>query len=267
MRRLAILAQFDPGRGLPVHVRLHLERLRPVARRLILVSNSPLSGAAAAEARAVADLVIERANTGFDFAAWRDALAAETPADWDEILLTNSSLVGPLWPLEPLLDRMARTGADLWGLVRSREYREHLQSFFLVFRGGLPGSAAFADFWRGVEDAPDKATAIGRYELGLSHQFEASGFRTGEVVFDLPFPRNLAVYRRKGLLPFPLRVLDANKRGKQVLVPMALVRAGVPYLKSREALARTPRGALLRRALRSDRRIDYPLDAVLGPRG
>ena len=68
-RRLVILAQYDAEGGVPPHVRIHLERLRPFAQRLVLVSNSPISPKARCWAEAVCDRVLERENIGYDFAA------------------------------------------------------------------------------------------------------------------------------------------------------------------------------------------------------
>ncbi|MEL6102978.1 MAG: rhamnan synthesis F family protein [Pseudomonadota bacterium] len=115
-RRIAILAQYDPDGGVPAHVRVHLEGLRDVVDRLILVSNSPINPEAKEAIGSVCDRVVARKNIGWDFAGWRDVIASEdiTPFDW--VILTNSSVIGPLYPLEPILEKMEASGKDFWGI-------------------------------------------------------------------------------------------------------------------------------------------------------
>ncbi|MFY0691886.1 MAG: hypothetical protein JXR14_08215 [Paracoccaceae bacterium] len=85
-KRLAILAQFDPAGGLPAHVRVHLDRLGEIAERRVLVSNSPMDAETREMALSVCEKVIVRENIGWDFAAWRDALAEEEMSAWTHVI-------------------------------------------------------------------------------------------------------------------------------------------------------------------------------------
>lgn len=221
-RRLAILAQFDPDGGLPTHVRIHLEHLRPLVERLVLISNSPLKDAARARAGAICDRVVLRDNIGWDFAAWRDALAGESPDEWDWTILTNSSVIGPLFPLAPIFDRMEASGVDFWGMTRSREIRPHLQSWFLAFSGSATASDAWHAFWAGVRDFLEKRRVIRDYELGLTATLEAAGLRSQQVV-------TFAKWRLQPTLrpPFVFRPNNAT-----IHAPVQLIANGVPYLKA-----------------------------------
>lgn len=231
-RRLVILVQYDPEGGVPAFVRIHLARLRPIAARLVLVSNSPISEAARRIAETLCDSVIVRENIGWDFAGWRDALAAETMAEWDEVVLTNSSVVGPLYPLGPIMDRMDSRDHDFWGMVHSRQIQSHLQSYFLAFGRRVITSRAWHAFWRNVEDLVDKRQVIRRYEVGLTRALHAAGFSFGQLIDDPRFPRSIRLVhldRLKSRFRVPMNV---NYVHKTVELHQEMIEQGMPYLKA-----------------------------------
>lgn len=221
-RRLAILAQYDPDGGMPAHVRIHLEHLRPLVQRLVLVSNSPLTEEATARAGAICDRVVLRDNAGWDFAAWRDALSKERPESWDWTVLTNSSVIGPLFPLAPILDRMENRGVDFWGMTRSREMCPHLQSWFLAFSGSTTTSNAWRVFWSSVRESVEKHRVIRDYELNLTPHLEAAGLHSGQVV----------TFERWRLTPTPRFPFAVWRSNETLLSPLELIEKGVPYLKA-----------------------------------
>ncbi|MDU8928290.1 rhamnan synthesis F family protein [Alisedimentitalea sp. MJ-SS2] len=231
-KRLAILAQFDPRNGLPAHVRLHLEGLRPVVSRLVLVSNSPLDTASREIAEQLCDRVLVRENTGWDFAAWRDVLLTETLGEFDRIILTNSSVVGPLYPLAPIFEAMDARASDIWGMVMSRNKGLHLQSYFLSASAKVFLSEAWRKFWASVKDFGDKRQVIRRYEVGFSRAMIEAGFALSAMIKPLRFPENLRIVnieRLKGRLKVPFSVNHINRT---VEFHEDLIRRGMPYLKA-----------------------------------
>lgn len=231
-RRLVILVQYDPEGGLPGFVRIHLERLQPIASRLVLVSNSPMSEEAQQLAEGICDSVIVRENVGWDFAGWRDALAAEDMAEWDAVVLTNSSVVGPLYPLDRIMDRMDGRGHDFWGMVHSRHIQSHLQSYFLAFAPQVIVSDPWRAFWQGVEDLVDKRQVIRRYEVGLTRKLHIAGFSFGHLIDDPQFPRSVRLVhidRLRSRLRVPM---DVNYVNRTVELHQELIALGMPYLKA-----------------------------------
>lgn len=231
-RRIAILAQFDPDHGLPAHVHLHLQGLRPVVERLILVSNSPLDPASLATAEEVCDRVLVRENTGWDFAGWRDVLSTEVVAGFDRVILTNSSVIGPLYPLGPILENMDARSPDIWGMVLSRNKGLHLQSYFLCASARVVASSAWREFWDSVQDIDDKRQVIRRYEVGFSQAMAKAGFGLVPMMPPLRFPTNLRIVnieRLKGRVKVPFSVNHINRT---VELHEDLVRRGMPYLKA-----------------------------------
>lgn len=256
-RRLVILAQFDPDNALPAHVRLHLERLRKDADKLVLVSNSPIDERGLEIARRLCDSVIERENIGWDFAGWRDALAAEDMADYDEIVLTNSSVIGPLFDLAPIFAEMAARPCAFWGMVYSRQKGPHLQSYFLCFEASVFRSAAWAAFWRTVRDIRDKETVILRYEVGLTRHLTDAGFRVDSYIPSPRFPGSIRLLysRRLGRFPAPWSV---NRVNRTIHRYFELILDGMPYLKASLLWGKDTHRFRHRDALKRLRTTDYP---------
>lgn len=261
-RRLVILVQYDPEGGLPAYVRIHLERLQPIAARLVLVSNSPLSAGAQRVAESICDRVIVRGNVGWDFAGWRDALAAENMRAWDAVVLINSSVVGPLFPLLPIVEKMEARGHDFWGMVRSRHLGPHLQSYFLAFERNVITSFTWSDFWRGVEDLHDKRKVIRRYEVGLTKTLVREGFSPGSFIES---PRGVNAIRLvhlnrfKGMFRIPMNVNFVNTT---LALHRELVERGMPYLKAslfwgKDMYRRSPLDRI-----KSIPKMDYPWEEI-----
>jgi hypothetical protein len=133
--------------------------------------------------------VLRKPNVGYDFGSWAvglDAFAAVRRSP--TVVLANDSLVGPFASLDPVLDRMERTTADVWGLTETLQFARHLQSYFVAYRGGVLADAPLEWFWRGVRHHSDKQTIIHRNEIGLGRLLEREGyaidalFGAGQVV-------------------------------------------------------------------------------------
>jgi lipopolysaccharide biosynthesis protein len=87
--------------------------------------------------KALCALVVQRRNFGLDFGAWRD-LIPEVRRRWsipEELLLANDSVLGPIYPLAPVIDTMRTGGEGLFGLTESQQGGVHLQSYMLLARG------------------------------------------------------------------------------------------------------------------------------------
>ena len=220
--RLAIVAHFANGHALARHVQIHLHLLRPLVDKLVLISNSPLDRGALRSAQSVCDSVHQRDNTGWDFAAWRDALANESPEQFDWTILTNSSVVGPVFPLRPLLEDMEATDADFWGMTRSHELAPHLPSWFVSYSQKVVGSPTWTGFWGGVENLSDKRRVIREYELGLTTVLEDAGFQSGSVTENM----------RWRLEPTPRPPFLVWRNNDALLDPIGLLNRGVPYIKA-----------------------------------
>ena len=222
-RRAVVYAHFDAEGVVREFVPHCLRELKKIGRPLLVTTTAPLRAGERDKILGVADRLIEVPNIGYDFYSWKMGLA-ELAGQWDqldEIVLMNSSVVGPLFSLTPLFEAMRSQPADFWGVTDSYELGYHLQSYFLVFRRRLLQSAAFRDYWAEMKPVADRQQVIFQYETQITKHFRGKGFRSG--VF---FPCNRVVH--------PLqRWLSRKKRKVNVTMryPAEVVRAGGPFIK------------------------------------
>ena len=194
VRRLALFVHYQGDRKISEPDLYLLFELRKTAE-IILVSNSALDRASRAKAAPLVREIQIRDNHGYDFGAWRDALASVKNLDsYDELILLNNSIIGPFYPFERIFGKMAGSGADFWGMTEFPETHNprreeakalpdgviprHIQSYFMVFRRNVFTSEVFRSFWRNVKDETSLPEVVARYETQLSGLLERSGFRS-----------------------------------------------------------------------------------------
>ena len=107
-----------------------------------MVSNSPLDAPARAALEGVAERVWERENTGLDVWAYKESMAefgADRLADYDEVILLNSTFFGPLDGFDALFAEMeAREDLDFWGITEHGPTRRHPFDRDRPMRGAHP---------------------------------------------------------------------------------------------------------------------------------
>ncbi|MBB2976332.1 rhamnosyltransferase [Microbacterium endophyticum] len=178
MKRLALVAHFNPlGRVAP-HVLRQLQDLSRTFDRVVLASTSTFTPEDRTAISPYAE-ILERANVGQDFGSWHEALQmTDFAADYDELLLTNDSYV-QLVPVESMITKMQSQPVEMWGATRTWRRGEHIQSYFLYFSTEALKSATFTSFWDLYRPAVDRKAAIAQQELGISLQMREAGFRLG----------------------------------------------------------------------------------------
>jgi hypothetical protein len=178
--RVAVFVHFDRRGRVRPYVLHYLRELHGAGVSTLFVTNSGLLRPDAMEAlKAVCAGVLVRRNIGYDFGAMREGLEyLKLPRPNTEmVLVLNDSVYGPLRPLEPVLNRIDFTKADVWGATESWQTRYHMQSFFLAFGRAALQSPGWARFWRQVRPVKSKHWVINHYEVGLTQALLSAGLR------------------------------------------------------------------------------------------
>lgn len=230
--KLAIYAHFNISERVIPSAWPYLECLQNLDYEIILVSNSPICKQDRDRLEFHKIGVILRANTGLDFGMWKAALAEVEIDEVNQLLLTNSSIVGPLHPLGPIFEMAKTWQCGFWGMTESTFLRRHLQSYFLVFERDVLRSQFFRQFWENVVLLEEKQQIILSYEIGLSswmsqHGFEGKAYITENQVW--------SEYRKSRTT---IQLLAEVIRGKLTLpenvtleFPDFLLSMGMPFLK------------------------------------
>jgi lipopolysaccharide biosynthesis protein len=249
--RLTIYAHYGNSAQVAGQVVFYLEQLRGLGFQICFVSNSEISPESENSLKDVCERIIVRENTGLDFAMWQRGMAEYDLRQFDELLLTNSSIIGPLRPLALLWQNPVVAECDFWGLTDNDELGWHLQSYFLVFRKRVLHSARFAEFWRSVLPFKHKPQVIYSYELGLTVWLQEGGF-VGKAIFAqkdiLATYQNARSFWRMCRDYYRCRVYQVSERNVTLVFPDLLLQRGMPFVKT--VLLRyvhprcTPAGAL-----------------------
>lgn len=221
MKRVALFAHYDADAKLRSHILSFLEKLREVCDVVIFVSSSPLSAKELAKVEPFVQSSLLRPNEGFDFSMWQAALREVSLDGVDELILTNSSVMGPITPLAPILEQMAARDCDFWGLTDNLELEWHLQSYFLVLKRAVLKSDAFRSFWASVLPYKNKYQVIRSYEVGLTHFLVEQGFRASAYIPTASCVSAATLARMK----------RARRTNPTLFFPCELLTRGMPLVK------------------------------------
>lgn len=187
-RRGLIFAYFDPDGRLDAINATYLRALVETVDVAVVVVNGACTDASAKAIEDLGAALIRRPNTGYDIWAFKagvDALADQL-GSLDELIIANSSVFGPLRPLDQMIRTMAQRDVDFWGITRhaaignsrgAHRERAHIQSYFTAFRSPMLRSAAFTNYWRDLPVITGYADAVQAHEMVMTGRFEDQGFR------------------------------------------------------------------------------------------
>jgi GT2 family glycosyltransferase len=121
--------------------------------------------------------IINRTNAGYDFFSWKVGLSVCADlSDYEMLLFTNDSIIGPFSSLTPLVTRMRSDADALWGLTDCYEAgAHHLQSYFLFCQRAVFTSSFFKRFWNSVTILTYKWQFVLEYEVGFSQAAQRAG--------------------------------------------------------------------------------------------
>lgn len=231
MKRLLLYVHFNKFGELSSHVEYQLTQLRPLFSKIIFISNSGLSEQDEAKLRqaVLVDQILRRENIGFDFAAWRDGMSHvgfEELKHFDSVTLMNDTCFGPLWDMGEVYNRFeSNPEVDFWGMTNFRankQFKEHIQSYYLSFSQRVVQSKAFQDFWIGVQNFTNVQDVIDHYETQVTTNLVDAGYRyqtvfntvdvdtTGMLHPDFSYYNPTAILKNK--VPFiKVKTIDANQ--------------------------------------------------------
>lgn len=253
MKRLLIYVHYNKNQEVSPHVLYQLKKMRPLFAQVLVVSNSPLpeQGLQDLKGQALVDQVWERANSGFDFAAWRDAmknLGWSKLEEFDSLTLMNDTCFGPIWDFTPhFLGMEADEQIDFWGLTNFRatkEFPEHLQSYFLTFKKSILQDQSFFDFWQNVQDYENVQDVINHYESGVTTYFLERGFQY-KALFDTTQEATEGMLHPDFTYYNPRRILEV----------------GLPFLKVKALDANQSIAPYLLDTIQTQS--DYPIDLIV----
>lgn len=201
VKRLGIYAFYDKDGIVDDYVIRFVKSFTSVTERTIVVSNGTLTKEGSKALKKLGCELLIRENKGFDAWGVRTGLfhvGFDTLGEYDEILIANNTVFGPIYDLSVMLNEMASRDLDFWGcsahpgFATSDPYGsnpygyvpEHVQSYFYAVRRPLVLDECFRSFWEKLPELPDYSRAVGLYETFMTKYFSDDGF-----LWDVYMPR------------------------------------------------------------------------------
>ena len=195
MKRLGIFFFYEKNGDVDDFITYYLADLNKNLTELVVVCNGKLSEQGRAAFSQFTDNIIVRENKGLDVWAYKTALDSYGWAklsEFDEIVMTNSTLMGPVRPLKEMFDAMwENQDLDFWGLsihhgAKSNPFKGkhlynylpvHIQSHFIVYRRRFVQNPELQAYWDNMPMIESYTDSVQRYEAVFTKQFEDKGFK------------------------------------------------------------------------------------------
>ena len=153
VRRLVIYFFYDADGIVDRYVPYMLEDISRSCTELFIVCNGKLTSEGRETFRKLTPHIFVRENTGFDVWAYKESLEHygwDQLKEFDEVVMMNSTIMGPLYPFSEMFDEMNQRDVDFWGITKHHKYPsdpfhsisygyipEHVQSHFIAVRNSM----------------------------------------------------------------------------------------------------------------------------------
>lgn len=193
IKRVCFYTLYNKNGILREYVKVYLSGLKKICNKVIVIVNGFLSEDGNRWLYENSFIVLKRENFGLDFGAWKDGIEYvgwERLSLYDELIFTNCSVYGPVFPFSSVFDKMDKIKCDFWGLTIHKEnvnktvvqddpttyVRRHIQTYFLVVRKKLHLSMVFKEWWRGLKKSNNYEDEVLSHEIGFTVFFEKHGY-------------------------------------------------------------------------------------------
>lgn len=187
-RRIGIYFFYDPQGVVDNYVFYFLDDLCRHLEELYIVCNGAVQKRHLEQLRQYTPHVIVRENTGLDVGAYHNGLREigfDRLKEFDELLLVNFTIFGPLYPLSEMFESMSARDLDFWGITSHGEARRsqteallpHIQSHFTAIRKPMLQSPIFQKYWEELPEIKTYEESVLRHEAVFTKRFESLGFR------------------------------------------------------------------------------------------
>lgn len=192
--RVILYFMYDKDGIVDDYVIYMLKSLKKVSGEILVVFNGKVSDAGRKKLEDVCVGLLERENEGFDVWAYKTGIeyyGFEKLVQYDELIMMNHTIMGPVFPLEEMFDAMGQKDLDFWGITKFHEYSagdpfgticygyipEHIQSHFIAVRQRLLKSKDFQDYWREMPKINNYLEAVGFHEAIFTKKFADMGYK------------------------------------------------------------------------------------------
>jgi len=190
-KRVTVFVFYDKKGIVDRYVQELLRGIKTVSERIVIVCNGTLCDAGRSALSEFTDDIILRDNKGYDawaFRAGMEFIGWEQLGDYDELILANDSVYGPIYPFSDMFEEMDGRNVDFWGITKHAEtedesgitknkiYYEHIQTYFYVHSKKLLAHPGFRSYWENLRDFRSWDETVSLHETRLTKYYADLGF-------------------------------------------------------------------------------------------
>lgn len=193
MKRAGIFFFYDRDGIVDEYITYLLSKIRPYISTLLFVCNGKLNPDSRIEIEKITPNILMRQNEGFDVWAYKegmDFLGWNKLKSFDEIIMFNFTIYGPIFPFDEMFNKMDKMSIDFWGITKyhrmdfdptgiiSYKYMpEHIQSHFIAVRKEMFSSPEYYHYWTNMKPIRNYNSAVGFHEAIFTKHFSDFGFK------------------------------------------------------------------------------------------
>ena len=191
-KRLLIYFFYDANGIVDDYIPYMLDDLKKNVTDIQVVVNGKINDEGIEKFKRYTDKVLIRENKGFDVWAYKEAMESlgwEKVDSYDELILMNFTVMGPLYPFSEMFDTMDAKDIDFWGITQFYEIDEdpfgtmpdgiipdHIQSHFIAVRKSLIQTEDFHKYWDEMPMITGYIDSVSRHEARFTKYFEKLGY-------------------------------------------------------------------------------------------
>ena len=225
-RRVCLIAGYDKNNTIQDYVVFLIQELSKISD-VYYFADANMSDKELSKIRAYTKYAQSSPHFGKDFGSWQylmHYIGWKNLALYDEMIICNDSIYGPMTNIEDIFDYMELRGYDFWGLTENYNSNYHLDSYFMVFNQNIITNCKFQEFWKSITPELGKNT----YETVLTPFLTELGFVGNGYIKN---------YKKEDQLAYPLHLLKYKKmpfiRIKSLKNPDENLKEPVFYIDSR----------------------------------
>ena len=198
VKRLVVFLFYDKEGIVDNYIPTLFEGLRGFYDKLCFVANGKLQDEGRKKVEKYVTDFLVRENKGFDVWGYKEGLEFygwEELEKYDEIILMNYTIFGPIYPFSEMFKTMNKKDLDFWGITKHHEVDfdvfdtckygyipEHIQSSFLVIRKSLLKTKDYRDMWENMPMINSYAESVGLYEAIFTKEFNEKGYKSAVYI-------------------------------------------------------------------------------------
>ena len=198
LKRAIIFLFYDKDGIVDDYIPTLFQGLKGFYDKLCFVANGKLSEEGKEKLKDYVTDFLVRENKGFDVWGYKAGLEFfgwEELEKYDEVILMNYTIFGPLYPFSEMFESMNKKDLDFWGITKHHEVDfdvfntckygyipEHIQSSFLVIRNSLLKTKDYKDLWENMPMINSYAESVGLYEAIFTKEFNEKGYKSAVYI-------------------------------------------------------------------------------------